>query len=152
MCRIFYNPSDNTWFEEEDLISFFEALEKSGGKDGNGVYQFSRGLLTKTMDMIPRGLDITESFLFHTRNGTHGLKKLKNVQPFVSERYVVVHNGICSGLKPHAVLIGMYDDTFSDTYMIFRLINHYGIINFYNAFINNSYGVILVYDKETELM
>ena len=38
MCRIAYNPSPETNFKSKDLLEFFEKLENTAGRDGNGLY------------------------------------------------------------------------------------------------------------------
>ena len=151
MCRIAYNPSPTINYEAEDLWSFFSRLERVGGKDGNGIFIPKTGVLEKSAVAMPICVDVEDcgEFLFHTRNATNGKVADHNCQPFVGKRYAMVHNGIFSGIESYANLLGFHKSTakYSDSYMMHWVMEKVGILNFYLAFKDKSYGVIVAYDK-----
>ena len=151
MCRIFFSPSNIT-FRSDHLTEFFCHLEKLQGKDGNGVYVFKTKQLIKSVDIMPDAKKVEEKFMFHTRFATHGAKKDWNCQPFVGDKYIVVHNGVCTDAYSHAKLLGFHGSKtkYSDSYAMHYIIEKVGILNFYLGFTNNYYGVVLVYDKENK--
>lgn len=149
MCRIFYSPSEDVEFNKTDLLRFFTQLEKSMGRDGNGIYLFNNNILDKSATNMPN-TELEGSFLFHTRLATHGLKTDYNCQPFVGKRYILAHNGVFGNIEPYAQLLGFRgsDTKYSDSYMIHYIIEKTGILNFYLSFMDRYYGVILVHDKQ----
>ena len=159
MCRIFYNPSHLLNFDLVDLNEFLSLLEKSMGGDGNGIYMFNNDEVIKSLEPMDwywlySEIDIiTGAFIFHTRRATHGLKKVYNAQPFVDKQYIVAHNGIFGYQIGRKTLKKLFDvdDKYSDSYLIYKIIKEKGIFKFYNAFIKDKYGVVLVHDKLTKI-
>jgi len=152
MCRISYNPSSSTNFVEDDLKGFFEKLERIGGKDGNGLYEIGSGKLEKYADKTLPSADIKGAFIFHTRIGTKGKKKVYNNQPFVGKRYVLAHNGSTYKMDDFATLLGFVNlnNKYSDSYMAHYIVEKVGILNFWLALKDSSAGVFLIYDKVLE--
>ena len=149
MCRIFYSPPNSLEFEEEDLWEFFNRLERVGGGDGNGVYLIEEGIVEKCHEKMPLWASLKGGMLFHTRKATHGNVADYNTQPVVGNRYVLCHNGIFNEVNKSAVLLGVYqEDKYSDSYKMHQIIEKVGILNFYIAFKDDSFGVVLVYDKK----
>lgn len=150
MCRIVYSPSGIS-YPNKSLYEFFTELEKRQGRDGNGLFIFKDNELIKTttnMNIFPR-VKVEGSFIFHTRFATVGAKEVYNIQPFVGKRYIVAHNGQMYNLKIPTRLLGYRKNKdYSDSYMIAYLIEKVGILNFYFTYLNDSYGVILVHDKQ----
>lgn len=151
MCRIFCSPSSTT-FEREALFDFFLELEKLGGRDGNGIYGYADNKVWKKVKGMPIEANIDGGILFHTRFGTNGLAKIYNVQPLITERYILVHNGVFSGIDDFARLVGFpfSDKKYSDSYMMSYVLEKVGILNFYNGLREEYYGVIVIYDKTTK--
>lgn len=150
MCRIFYNPSDLITFKNNDIWKFLLHLEKLQGRDGNGIYNFSDKTLYRSMDM-PIDANVKGSFLFHTRFATHGKKAVYNVQPFVGDRYIMVHNGVFLHIGGFAHMLGFPTFTgnkYSDSYMMHWIMERVGLFHFYMTFIDKSYGVVVVYDRK----
>lgn len=154
MCRIFYSPSETLTFAERDFWSYLETLEKIGGKDGNGIYTFSNDLLERDHKLMPTWVEINNGpVLFHTRIATRGKVAKYNVQPFVGERYILVHNGTFGyQIDNVALLFGLYQGKYSDSWQIHKIIEEVGVMNFYLAYKDKSFGVLLIYDKIKKVM
>ena len=152
MCRIFCSPDKNQTFTKCHMWEYLDGLEKAMGKDGNGVYNFTTKELWKSHKRMPKEANIKGGFLFHTRWATNGLIRDYNCQPFVNERYVFVHNGVFNGIESYARLLGFQYSSkkYSDSYMMAWVMEKVGILNFYNAFRDKHYGVVVVLDKETD--
>jgi hypothetical protein len=151
MCRIFYNPSPSVTFKSDDIWKFLLFLETIGGRDGNGVYCFKNNKLYRSHERMPIEAKLKGSFLFHTRLATHGKKETYNCQPFVGNRYIMVHNGVFYDVRRYAHLLGfpIYSGKkYSDSYMMHWIMERKGLFHFYNTFRDKSYGVIVVYDRE----
>ena len=152
-----YQPDPDIKFGQEDIYNFMEYLSAVQGGDGDGVYLVTDGMLEKN-PFCPTAIytDIEGEFLYHTRKATHGYVCEYNTQPFEGKRYVVCHNGILDGLKRYArlcgVAIGKNHKDVSDSYMMHKIIEKVGILNFYITFMSERYGVILCYDKVTKNM
>lgn len=154
MCRIFFSPSKKIVYEPASLHRFFLQLEKIGGGDGNGVYLFKTNELNRSIEEMPFIKKPKGIILFHTRKATNGKVATYNCQPFIGNRYILVHNGIFSGITSYAKLLGFpfSSEKYSDSYLMHWVIEKVGIFNFYNGFLDKYYGVILVYDKKTKQM
>ncbi len=153
MCRIFINPNKKMDFPFEDLVEFFSLLEDRGGRDGNGIYMIDRAKIVRTTGKATGLLvddDVSGRFMFHTRLGTHGTKKIYNVQPLHDGRYAIVHNGIFSlysfPVKDYLNLQSKH----SDSHVILQLIRTRNILDFYKGFLKRDYGVVVVFDQKTE--
>lgn len=149
MCRIAYNPSPSTNFNKEDLLGFFQMLEKVAGKDGNGLYVFNTDTLEKHLKGMP-STDIKGAFIFHTRIGTSGNKKRYNNQPLVNDRYILAHNGSYYKMEDYATLLGYVNPNkkYSDSRMAHFIVNKVGILNFWLALKDSVAGVFLIHDKK----
>lgn len=154
MCRIFFNPSKTTSFTTLSLDDFFIRLEKSGGGDGNGIFSFERNVLLRSISYMPWLDEPKGMLIFHTRKATNGLVRDYNCQPFVGDRYIVAHNGVFSAVENYAKILGYPhpSEKYSDSYVMAWIIEKVGILNFYTAFEDKGYGVILAYDKELKQM
>ena len=152
MCRIFCSPDRDMTFDKKDLWEYLFRLEKALGKDGNGIYNFTTKELWKFHNRMPTEANIKGGILFHTRYATNGLVRDYNCQPFDNERYVLVHNGMFSAIEGYARLLGFPFSTkkYSDTYMMAWVMEKVGILNWYNAFKDKYYGVVIVLDKKTD--
>lgn len=152
MCRIFCSPDKELTFTKTHLWKFFKELERSLGKDGNGVYNITTKELWKSAKRMPIEANIEGGLLFHTRYATNGLVRDYNCQPFDNEKYVMVHNGVFTGAESYARLLGFpYSSTkYSDSYMMAWILEKVGVLNFYNALKTKRYGVIVVYEKATD--
>jgi len=95
-------------------------------------------------------LKVGGRFIFHTRLATHGKKKEFNIQPLINCRYIIAHNGIFSMWNTIGKYYGI-KEKFSDSYTILKLITERGIKAFYEGFLDKIYGVVLVYDKATNM-
>ena len=135
------------------MFAFFTELERLGGKDGNGIYNYTDDKVWKSYNSMPIDANIIGGILFHTRYATNGLVKNYNVQPFLNKRYVFVHNGIFNGIDNFARLVGFpfSDRKYSDSYMMAYVLEQVGLFNFYNGLRDKYYGVIVVYDRTNKL-
>ncbi len=152
MCRIFVSPSNTLTFKKSDLWGFFLRLEKVGGRDGNGVYNFTTKELWKKCDKMPIVANIDGGIMFHTRMATNGYVRDYNCQPFDTERYVLVHNGVFSDIENYARLLGFNfsEKKYSDSWMMSFVVEKVGIWDFYNAIKDEYFGVIVIYDKKVD--
>lgn len=148
------NPSNEITFKQSHLHKFFSVLEKRQGKDGNGVYLIDDGIERKSILKMDKNdlfdEKINGRFLFHTRYATHGTKKIYNVQPLVNCRYVIAHNGSFTEYDMINPLFQTWKK-YSDTHAILNLICQYGILKFYLGFYDKYFGVVVVYDKQTDM-
>jgi len=149
MCRIAYNPSSATKFKKKALAEFFTKLENVAGRDGNGVYLIDSDKLEKHLNKMPSA-DIEGSWIFHTRIGTSGKKKVYNNQPLVGKRYILTHNGSYYRMDDLATLLGYVNPNkkYSDSHMANFIIHKVGILNFWLCLKESSAGVFLIYDKQ----
>lgn len=150
MCRIAYNPSQSVNFKSEDLLGFFQLLEKTAGKHGNGVYVIKDDRLEKDEKEMPSTDNVKGEFIFHTRIGTSGNNKTYNNQPFNGKRYVLAHNGSSYKMEDYATLLGFINQNkkYSDSYMAHFIVHKVGILNFWLCLKDTTAGVFLIYDKE----
>lgn len=141
------NPNDTINYTEDGLYNYFTTLDTVGGGNGMGIYDVDKDVLIKGLDPLPE-IDYNGRFLFHCRRATHGNVAHYNCQPFVGDRYAVVHNGIFSQRDDLCRFYGFDPEKYSDSYLIFKMIQDKGIVNFWNGFHDDSYGVVVVYDKK----
>ena len=158
MCRIVYSPNSRVSYNKGNLNKFFTRLENKAGGDGNGIYLLKKHELYKTMEKVEKAeffndktIDYKNGFIFHTRMRTHGEKKKFNCQPLEGSRYIIAHNGVFSQHSTVCAYLGLMD-RHSDSHSILRLIEERGLLNFYMGFNDRYYGVVLVYDKKTDII
>lgn len=148
-----YNACPKLIFNKTGIVKYFKTLINAAGGDGNGLYTMNHGNGTLEKDLFKIPNPPVGRFLFHTRRATHGEINEVNTQPFVGERYVLAHNGVFSEIDPYASLLGLRNgERFSDSWKMHYVIEKSGIENFVEAFEGDSFGVVLVYDKETMKM
>lgn len=155
-----YSPSKSFLYNKIHLNQFFRKLEKVGGGDGNGIYAENcdenkppKIVRDMGMEKIEKTFLDYHRFIFHTRKASHGVKDIRNVHPFETEKYIICHNGVFPGIEQTAKVLGFRkSDIYSDTAMIAYVIDKVGLLNFYIGFNDELFGVILVYDKDKKTM
>lgn len=155
MCRIFFNPNPTMEFEQVDLNTFFSTLERVAGGDGNGICLLDEDKMYKSLAKMGSFWlfdydDIDKRFIYHTRMATTGKVKTYNCQPLTNDKYIIAHNGVFSLHSTLKYYLGL-NEKYSDSHTILRLITEHGVLNFYRGFLSRSYGVVLVYDRESEI-
>jgi glucosamine 6-phosphate synthetase-like amidotransferase/phosphosugar isomerase protein len=141
-------------FDNEILSCLHELIEERG-KDSSGIVA-ENGKCFVTLATATKMVNMPEySFLLqqphnlimqHTRQKTHGHINLSNAQPFVSERFLLVHNGIVFNANS---FLKNKDNKVSDSKKLFDYLSETKDIK---KIVSDSEGILTIaaYDKEAK--